>query len=130
MGIAFLVRILVMHAMGGDPENRSAFERERAAGRQEILNPFWCFVAAMGQQAMIAHPNAQASRNPPKEYGYQERFPAEHEESNDGANMKRNHEKRSNPIHRPRKGFVGFKDAFHRLVLVTIGVSLQLRYQT
>ncbi len=92
MGIAFFVRILVMHAMGGDPENRSAFKSERAAGGQEIFHPFWSFVAAMGQQAMIAHSDAEASRNPPQKYGQQQRFPAEHKESNDGTDVKCDHE--------------------------------------
>src|ERR1700730_17892252 len=39
--IAFFVRILMVHAVRGTPENRSAFECERAASRQEILYPFW-----------------------------------------------------------------------------------------
>src|SRR5260370_14180217 len=96
MGIAFFVRILVMHAMGGDPENRSAFKSECAAGGQEILNPFWSFVAAMRQQAMIAHSDAQTAGNPPQKYGQQQRFPAEHKESNDGTDGKCNHQERRN----------------------------------
>ena len=65
--IAFFVRILVMLAMRGDPENRSAFERQRSAGGQEIFDPFRSFVAAMGEQPVIAHADSQASRNPPKQ---------------------------------------------------------------
>src|ERR1700730_2254758 len=69
MGITFFVGILVMHAMRGDPENRSTFQRERATGGQEILNPFWRFIAPMRQQAMVAHSDAKAPRNPPQKYG-------------------------------------------------------------
>ena len=64
--VAFFIRILVMLAVRGDPENRSAFERESCAGGQEIFDPFRRFVAAMGEQPVIAHANSKASRNPPE----------------------------------------------------------------
>src|ERR1700730_17736257 len=67
MWIAFFVRILMVHAMRGDPENRPAFECQRAAGGQEILNPFRRFESAMREQAMITHADAETSRNPPQE---------------------------------------------------------------
>src|SRR4029077_13657488 len=65
MGIAILIGKLVMNAMRGHPENRSAFEGEGGANRQEIFHPLVGFVAAMREQPVIAHANAQAARNPP-----------------------------------------------------------------
>ena len=38
--IAGLVGVLVVHAMGRDPENRSALERQRAADGEEVLEQF------------------------------------------------------------------------------------------
>ena len=40
VGIAFAVRVLVMHAMGRDPEDRSAFECQRSADGKEVLEGF------------------------------------------------------------------------------------------
>src|ERR1700683_2368900 len=39
MRVAFVIRILVMNAMRGHPENRSAFKGERGANCEEILDP-------------------------------------------------------------------------------------------
>src|SRR5450759_5551058 len=63
--IAFLVRILVMLAMRGDPENGSALKSERSASRQKIFDPLWRLIAAMGEQPVIAHANAETPGNPP-----------------------------------------------------------------
>ncbi len=56
VGVAFLVGVLMMDAVGGDPEDRSAFEGERAAGGEEVLEPCGHAVAAVGEQAVIAMP--------------------------------------------------------------------------
>src|SRR6266576_1718309 len=95
--ITLFVRILVMHAMRGDPENRSALECERAAGRQEILNPFRRLVAAVREQSMIAHTDAETSRKPPQYERYQERG--------------------CDPIHGPRKCFIDLQGICHCRVL-------------
>src|ERR1700722_10981261 len=79
--IALFVRILMMHAVGGDPGNRAAFYGQRAAGSQEILNEFRGFVAAMGKQAVIAHANAQAAGNPPHHQGKDQGLPGKEEKS-------------------------------------------------
>src|SRR6266481_881011 len=115
--ITCFVRILVMHAMRGDPENRSALECERAAGRQEILNPFRRLVAAVREQSMIAHADAETSRDPPEYERYQKRFPTEREECSNGANVKCEHERSCDPIHGPCKGFVALRGICHCRVL-------------
>ena len=72
--IAFLVGELMMNAMRRHPENRTAFERERGAHRQEIFHPLGSLVAAMGQQAVIAHADAEAARDPPQEHATNRAF--------------------------------------------------------
>ncbi len=57
--IAFVVGMLVVDAVRRDPEDRPALERERAAPRQEVLDPLVGLVAAVRQQAVIAHADAE-----------------------------------------------------------------------
>src|SRR6266567_588659 len=56
--VAFLVRKLMMNSMSGNPENRTAFERQRSADSQTILHPLWGLVAAVGQEPVVAHSDA------------------------------------------------------------------------
>src|SRR5580700_3542093 len=65
--IAIVVGELMMNAVRCHPENRSALERQRGAPGQEVLNPFRRPVAAMREQAVITHSNAETARNPPQE---------------------------------------------------------------
>src|SRR5258708_36875693 len=73
--IAVLVGKLMMNAMRGHPENRSALEGESGAPGQKIFHPLRRLVSAMRQQTVIAHANAEASGNPPQEHGDEERLP-------------------------------------------------------
>ena len=57
--IAFLIGLLMMDAMRRDPEDRTALERERAADREKVLNELGRLVAAMRQQPVIRHPDAE-----------------------------------------------------------------------
>ena len=59
--VAFLVGVLMMHAVDRDPEDRSAFQGERGADGEKVLHPFGSFVAAMREEAMVAHAYAEAS---------------------------------------------------------------------
>ena len=72
MRVAFFVGVLVMHAMSSNPEDGPAFESERAADREEILHPFGSLVAAMGEQAVVAHADAEAAGDPPEQDGDEE----------------------------------------------------------
>ena len=87
-GSPSLIGILVMNAVRGHPENRSAFERQRRANRQQILHPLRSLVAAMRQQPVIAHPDAQAARNPPQKQRDKKCLPGEKEQRGDRAQMK------------------------------------------
>ena len=62
-----MVRMLMVNAMRGDPEDRPAFERERAADGQEVLDPLRRLVAAMRQQAVVAHADAERAGDPPQD---------------------------------------------------------------
>jgi hypothetical protein len=98
VGIAFLVRELMMNAMRSYPEDRSTFESERGAQRQKILNPLWSFVAAMGEQPVIAHPYTQASGYPPEANCEEESLPGKEEERSNSAHMKGGHKKGCDPV--------------------------------
>src|SRR3954464_5161461 len=59
MRIALAIRVLVVDAMGGHPEDWTALQGERAAPRQRILTPLVGLVAPVRQQTVIAHADAQ-----------------------------------------------------------------------
>src|SRR6266446_299060 len=99
MRIAILIRILMMNAVRGHPENWSAFESERGADSQKILHPLRRLVAAVREQAMIAHADAQAPRHPPQEHGDEQCLPREEEKRRHSADVKRRHERRRHPIY-------------------------------
>jgi hypothetical protein len=98
MGIAFLVRILVMDTMGRHPRDGSAFKSESAADRQEIFNRARGFVSAMGEQPMVAHADSQASRQPPQEKADGCGLPSEEEKGSDSSNVEQHHEEGGDPI--------------------------------
>jgi hypothetical protein len=56
--VAFVVGVLMMDAVGGDPEDGSALERHGAAGGDEVLDPLGGAVAAVGEQAVVGHADA------------------------------------------------------------------------
>ena len=47
MWVTFFIRVLVMHTMYGDPENRAALQGECGTNRENVLHPFWCLVSSM-----------------------------------------------------------------------------------
>ena len=79
VGIARLVGELVMNPMRGYPENRAAFQRQRGTNRQEIFQPLRALVAAMGQQPVITHANAETAGNPIQEQSDEQSLPTKHE---------------------------------------------------
>ncbi|HMF62464.1 MAG TPA: hypothetical protein VK608_00115 [Edaphobacter sp.] len=65
MRVTLLIGILVMHAMCGNPEDRTTFQGQRAAHSQKVFHPLGRLVTAMRQQPMVAHTNAETSGDPP-----------------------------------------------------------------
>src|SRR5271165_5982487 len=92
MGVAIFVRVLVMNAMRGYPGDGAAFKSERAASGEKILHPFRSFVAAMREQAVVAHADSQAAGNPPHDDANDQRFPGEKEDRAEGAQMQGDHD--------------------------------------
>ena len=97
-GSPSLIRILVMDAVRRHPENRTAFKRSGGANRQEILHPFGRLVAAVRQQAMVPHANAQAAGHPAQKHRHRERFPSKEEQSYHGSYMEKEHEDGGYPV--------------------------------
>ena len=117
MRIAFFVGVLVMHAVRGDPDDRPAFERERAANGQKIFNPVRSLVSAMRQQPVIAHADAEASGNPIQHDGQGERLPRKQEKRSDRADVKQEHEGGGRPVQRPLESPVVMQNAHFRRIL-------------
>lgn len=59
MWISWLVTVPMMYAVGGDPSNRPSLKRQRAAGRKKILGPLRYVIAAVCQEAVVTHPDAE-----------------------------------------------------------------------
>ena len=68
--ITVMIRFLMVDAMGSDPEDRSAFERESTTDSKEIFQSEGDFVAAMGEQPMIAKTDAETDGHPIQENCY------------------------------------------------------------
>src|SRR4029077_3411280 len=75
MRVAVHIGKLMMNAVRSHPENRSAFESEGGANCEEIFYPLRRLVAAVRQQAVISHSDAQTTRHPPQEHGDEQRLP-------------------------------------------------------
>ena len=88
MRIAFLVGVLVMHAVRGDPEDRPALERQRAADREEVLERLRGLEAAVRVQPVVAEADAEADRHPVQHERDDQIRPAEEEpERRDGEHV-------------------------------------------
>src|ERR1700761_7140147 len=93
MRVAFHVSALVVYAVRGHPEKWAAFQRQRGADSQKIFHPFISLEAAMREQAVISHADAEAAGDPPQGQGGEKALPGKHEEGNDGAHVECRHEK-------------------------------------
>jgi len=96
--VAFVVGVLMVDAVGSDPEDGSAFEREAAAHGDEVLDPPGGLVAAMGEQAMIGHANADVDREEVHDEEDGEIFPGEEEKSGDGSYVEEAHGDGGDPV--------------------------------
>ncbi len=96
--VAFVVGVLVVDAVGGDPEDRSALKRHGAAGGDEVLEPLGGAVAAVGQQAVVAHADADVDGEEVGDGEGGEVLPREEEERGDGADVEQAHDDRGDPV--------------------------------
>lgn len=104
--ITFLVGILMVHPVSGHPGDGSAFEGQRAADCQEMLDALGCLVAPVSEQTVVTDADAQTSSDPPKYDCQHKRLPAEHEQRGDGADVKSKHEQGCRPVKRLLKSLV------------------------
>src|SRR5215472_18445178 len=96
--IACFVGDLMVNTVGGDPEDGSALEGERAADCQEIFKPLRTLEAAMSEQPMIAKSDAETASQPVQEKRGKEGAPTKHEEGSDRPNVEYHHCSRSDPV--------------------------------
>src|SRR6185437_13769945 len=87
-------------------------ERQGSTNSQEIFNPFWGLVPAMGEQTVIAHADSQAARDPPQENRDKESLPGKEPECRNSGNMECGHKSRSYPVN-----FVVVASTFERFDL-------------
>lgn len=96
--VAFVVGVLVMDAMGGYPEDRTALEREAAAHGDEVLDPLGNPVAAMGEQAVVGHADADVDREEVHHEEDSQIFPREEEEGSDRSDVEEPHGNGGDPV--------------------------------
>src|SRR4051812_40425324 len=98
VGIALVVRVLMVDAVCGDPEDRSALEGQGAAGAEEVLNPLGSFVAAMREQAMVRHADADIDGQEVHHGSHGDVRPGEEEECGDCADVEERHRDSGDPV--------------------------------
>jgi hypothetical protein len=98
VGIAFLIGVLMMDAMGGYPEDGTALEGEAAAHGDEVLDPLGGAVAAVGEQAMVSHANADVDGEEIHDDEGGQVSPGEEEEGSDGSDVEGTHRDGGDPV--------------------------------
>jgi hypothetical protein len=88
----------MMNAMRSDPEDRSTFERHRAASGQKVLQPTRHSVAAMRQQPVVSHTDAHVDREEVHNSSDNQVLPREEEQRRDRADMEHPHEDAGDPV--------------------------------
>jgi hypothetical protein len=98
MGIAFVVGVLMVDAMGGYPEDGTAFKGETAAHGNEVLDPLGGSVAAVGEQAMVGHADADVDGEEIHDDEDGQVGPGEEEEGGDGSDVEGAHGDGGDPV--------------------------------
>jgi hypothetical protein len=96
--VAFLVGVLMMDAVGGNPEDWTAFEGKAAAHSDEVLDPPGGLIAAVGKQAMVGHADADVDGEEISDDEGGEIFPGEEEEGGDGSDVEGAHRDGGDPV--------------------------------
>jgi len=98
VGVAFLIGVLMMDAVSGYPEDGAALKREAAAHGDEILDPLGNTIAAMGQQAVVSHADADVDREEVHDEEGGQILPREEEEGSDGSDVEEAHGDGGDPV--------------------------------
>ena len=96
--IAFAVGVLMMDAVRRHPEDRAAFERQRRAPRQDVLDRPVGLVAAVRQQPVVAHADAEHAGDDVKDDGGEDRTRVDKEKGRNGTDMEADHRRGGNPV--------------------------------
>ena len=88
MRIADMVAVLVMYAMRGYPEHWATFQRRGGKDRHHIFQPLRDSVAAMRQQAVVTHSDADIDRQHIGHDEDRQGAPAKEEEGGNRSSMK------------------------------------------
>src|SRR6201999_2249520 len=97
VGISIVVGELVMDAMHRYPEYGTAFEGERGANGHGVFKPFGNAIAAVREQAVVAHADTDAVGQIPEHECAGEGLPREHEQRDDGPDMEQPHKDDGDP---------------------------------
>ena len=89
-----------MDAVSGDPEDGSAFKREAAASGDEVFEPLGDAVAAVREQAMVGHADADVDGEEvhDEESADVLKRPEDGKERGDGADVEESHEDGGDPV--------------------------------
>jgi len=86
--VAFAIGFLMVDAVRRDPEDRTALERQGAADGQEVLHPERRLVAAMRQEAVVRHADAEHAGDEIEDDSGNDRAWRDEEKGGDGGHMK------------------------------------------
>ena len=96
--VARRVRVRVVNAVRHDPGDGPGFEGQQPAEGEQVLERLRRFEAAVRQQPVVAHADAEAPGHPPEQKARGERLPVEHEERRHRPDMENDHRHVSRPI--------------------------------
>jgi len=98
MRITLAIGFLMVDAVGRDPEDRTAFERQRPAEGEEVLDPLRRLVPPMRQEPVVAHADAQHPAGVIENECGEHRAGIHVEEGRHGADVKPGHGDCGNPV--------------------------------
>jgi len=93
-----VVTVLVVNSVGRHPEDRSALERHGGADGHDVLDPLWRVITAMGEEAVIAHSDADIDGENVEDRHNRQPLPAEEEERRKGASVEDDDGSESDPV--------------------------------
>jgi hypothetical protein len=96
--VAWLVAELVMDAVRGDPEHGPALESQRGADGHDVFQPLGHLVAAVRQQPVIAHSNADIDGQDVERQHDHQPLPGEEEQGRQRAHMEEGHHHQRQPV--------------------------------
>ena len=89
----------MMHPMGGNPNQWSAFQAQGGAHREKMFDPSRHLIASVGEQAMVTHADSGIDSDDMKSGCDHHRGPAKTEERRDGSHVKEKHKAEDQPVH-------------------------------